>query len=58
MSIYKQNNTLYYYDPRTRQTTTDKLIVRAHYSPERMMRSSYIKAAKDVLKECGLDDEM
>ena len=53
--IHKQNNTLHYYDINTRRSTNDKLVIRAQYSPERMMRSSFIKAGKDVLKEAGLD---
>lgn len=53
--IHKQNNTLHYYDINTRRSTNDKLIIRAQYSPERMMRSNFIKAGKDVLKEVGLD---
>ena len=53
--IHKQNNTLYYYDINTRRSTNEKLIIRTQYSPERMMRSSFIKAGKDVLKEEGLD---
>ena len=44
--IRKQNNTLHYYDINTRRSTNDKLIIRAQYSPERMMRSSLSKPAR------------
>ena len=44
--IHKQNNTLHYYDINTRRSTNDKLIIRAQYSPERMMRSSLSKPAR------------
>eukprot|EP00435_Cladocopium_sp_Y103_P040715 s1209_g11.t1 len=55
--IHKQHNTLCYYDPHYRRSTQDKLIIRAQYSPERMMRSSFIKAGKEVLKKIGQEED-
>ena len=54
--IHKLHNTLRYYDPHHRRSTNDKLIVRAQFSQERMMRSAFIKAGKEVLKAFGLEE--
>jgi hypothetical protein len=54
--IHKLHNTLHYYDPHHRRSTNDKLIVRAQFSQERMMRSAFIKAGKEVLKAFGLEE--
>ena len=56
-AVHKQQQKVYYFDMNTNKTTNDKLIIRAQYSAERMMRSAFIKAGKDVLKEHGLDED-
>ena len=55
-AMRKEQQKVYYFDMNTNKTTNDKLIIRAQYSAERMMRSAFIKAGKGVLKEHNIDE--